>query len=105
MVDHKATLATSGARWHQIKHASADDPVLQKLRSVIQRGWPNSKTQLPQCLLPFYDVRDEPTIQEEFVFKGHQIVVPLSLRKELIEVKHASHIGIEACIRRVRESL
>ena len=105
MVDHKATLAISGARWHQIKHASADDPVLQELRSVIQRGWPDSKKELPQCLLPFYDVRDELTTQDEFVFKGQQIVVPASLRKELIEVTHASHIGIEACVRRARESL
>ena len=44
-------------------------------------------------------------IQDEFVFKGHQIVVPASLRKKLIEVTHASHIGIEACIRLARESL
>ena len=102
MVDHKATLAISGARWHQIKHASADDPMLQELRSVFQRGWPDSKKELP---LPLYDVRDELTIQDEFVFKGQQIVAPASLRKELIEVTHASHIGIEACIRRARESL
>ena len=52
-----------------------------------------------------YDVCDELTIQDEFVFKGHQIVVSVSLRKELIEVTHASHIGIKACIRRARESL
>lgn len=31
MVDHKATLAKRGARWHHIKHAYADDPVLQEL--------------------------------------------------------------------------
>ena len=48
MVDHKATLAISGARWHQIKHASADDPVLQELRSVIQLGCPDCKKELPQ---------------------------------------------------------
>ena len=44
-------------------------------------------------------------LQCEFVFKGHQIVVPVSLKKEQIEVTHAMHIGIEACIWRARESL
>lgn len=34
-IDHKASLPVSDARWHQIKTASADDPVLQELRSVI----------------------------------------------------------------------
>ena len=52
-----------------------------------------------------YDVRDDRTIQDEIVFKGHQIVVPFSLRKELIEVTHASKIGIKACIQRAKESL
>ena len=32
-------------------------------------------------------------------------MVPVSLRKELIEVTHASHIGIKACVWRARESL
>lgn len=37
-VDHKASLPVSDARWQQIKHASADDPVLQQLRTIIRRG-------------------------------------------------------------------
>ena len=44
-------------------------------------------------------------MQGDLVFKGHQLVVPLCLRKEMMEVIHASHIGIEGCLRRARESL
>ena len=39
------------------------------------------------------------------VFKGDQLVVPAALRKEMMAATHNSHIGIEACIRRARESL
>jgi transposase InsO family protein len=104
-IDHRIPLPVSDARWHQIKCASADDPVFQKLRSVIQHGWPKNRSNLDQCLYPFYDMRDELTIQEELIFKGQQLVVPASLRKELMVVIHASHIGIDACIRRARDSL
>jgi transposase InsO family protein len=104
-VDHKIPLPVSDARWHQIKCAAADDPVFQKLRSTIHIGWPNNRSDVHQCLYPFYDIRDELTIQGELIFKGQQLVVPASLRKELMAVIHASHIGIEACIRRARDSL
>ena len=104
-VDHRIPLPVSDARWHPIKCTSADDPVFQKLRSVIQHGWPKNRSNLHQCLYPFYDMRDELTIQEELIFKGQQLVVQVCLRKELMAVIHASHIGIEACIPRARDSL
>ena len=47
-IDHKASLPVRDARWHHIKDASTDDPVLQELRSVIQRGWPLSRAHVPQ---------------------------------------------------------
>ena len=38
-VDHRESLPVTEARWQQIKHASADDPVLQQLRATICRSW------------------------------------------------------------------
>lgn len=104
-IDHKASLPVSDARWHQIENASADDPVFQELRSVIQRGWPLNRADVAQCLYPYFDIRDELTLQGKLVSKGQQLVVPVSLRKELMAATHASHIGVEACIRRARDSL
>ena len=73
-IDHKSTLPVSEARWHQIKQASADDPVFQELCMVIQRGWPSKRKAVPECLYPYFDIRDELTIEDELVFKGHQLV-------------------------------
>ena len=50
-------------------------------------------------------LRDELTLQGKLIFKGQQLVVPISLRKKLMAATHASHIGGEACIRRARDSL
>ena len=54
---------------------------------------------------PYFSIRDELTVQGDLVFKGQQLVVPASLRKELMEVTHATHIGIEGCICRARDTL
>ena len=104
-IDHRISLPVSKARWQQIKHASADDPVLQQLRHTIQNGWPDSRKETPECLYPYFDFRDQLTVQGDLVFKGQQFVVPATLRKELMAVTHASHIGVEGCIRRARDTL
>ena len=77
----------------------------RELRATIQNGWPDNKSEVPECVLPYYDSRDELTIQGNLIFKGQLLVVPAAVRTELISVAHASHIGIEGCLRRMRECL
>ena len=50
-------------------------------------------------------MKDLLTAQNELVFKGERLVVPASLRKEFMATVHSSHIGIEGCIRRARDTL
>ena len=54
-------------------------------------------------MVAYYDVRDELTVQDSLVFKGPLIVIPNTLRKEMIELVHSTHIGTEGCLRRARD--
>ena len=104
-VDHRANLPVSDERWQQLTHASADDPVFKQLRTVIQSGWPERKSDVPECLRSYFDLRDELVVQGNLIFKGSRLLVPACMRKELMAVAHSTHIGIEGCLRRVRECL
>ena len=42
----------------------ADDPVQQILREVIKRGWPDKRSDVPECVHPYFDIQDESTVQE-----------------------------------------
>ena len=42
-LDLTTSLALSGDKLVEIKHASVNDPILKALRKVIQEGWPPSK--------------------------------------------------------------
>ena len=99
-IDHRTWLPVTEDRWQQLKNAAADDPVQQRLRTVIMYGWPESTTDVPECVRAYFDVRDSLIIQDELIFKGQRLVVPTMMRKELIEEIHSAHLGIEACIRR-----
>lgn len=104
-IDHTLALAITPDRLQQIKRVSDDDSVIQALRETILRGWPDSKSDVPECVHPYFDFRDELAVQDQLVFKGSQLVVPAAMRKEMMAVAHASHIGIEGCIRRARETM
>ena len=101
--DHTALLAIPPDQLERIKQASADDLVLTELRATIQAGWPEHKSQVSESVVAYYDVRDELTVQDSLVFKGPLIVIPNTLRKEMIELVHSTHIGTEGCLRRARD--
>ena len=105
MARDRESLPVSQERWQQLNHASENDNVCRELRATIQNGWPENKSEVPECVLPYYDSRDELTIQGNLIFKGQLLVVPAAVRTELISVAHASHIGIEGCLRKMRECL
>ena len=83
----------------------ADDPVLKQLHTVIQCGWPERKSDVPMCLRPYFDLCEELVVQGNLIFKRLCLVVPVCMHKELMSMAHATHIGIDGCLRRVRECL
>lgn len=104
-IDHTLTLAIPADCLQQIKHVSLDDPIMQALCETILRGWPASKSDALECVHPYFHFQDELTVQDQLVFKGAQLVVPAAMRKGMMAVAHASHIGIEGCIQRARKTM
>ena len=105
VADHTATLTMPAAQLLRIKDITFTDPVMTALRNTLYSGWPPSKSGIPESLYPYFDIRDELVVQEHLIFKGSQLVIPAAMRKEMMSITHASHIGIEGCIRRARETM
>ena len=78
---------------------------LQVLKSHITNGFPISTNQCPECIRPFFPYRDELTIYNGLVLKGHHIVIPSELCNQLLNVIHESHLGICKTLDRARTSI
>ena len=104
-VSHTESLALAPADLERLKLAASQDAAMQELRGTIQRGWPHHRAEVPDAARPYFDFRDQMTAQDQLVFKGPVIVVPAALRSEMMAKCHATHIGIEGCLRRARESM
>ena len=89
---HRSTLPVTKYRWQQLQFESEHDLVLQKLRDIILQGWPANKLGVLECVRSYFDSRDELTVQDALVFKRDMLVVPTSMRRELLGVAHSTHI-------------
>ena len=78
-----------------IQHASSQDDHLQQLKNLIIAGWPDNKDKLHADIRPYWLYRDELAVIDGIILKGRHIVIPNSLRKQVLNQLHTNHIGIE----------
>ncbi len=98
-------LPISKERLNAIKEATALDDTLQELKAVILRGWPDDKSRLEGCITPYFNIRDELSVQDGILFRGNRCIIPRMLRTEMLQRIHSSHIGIDGCQRRAKECI
>ena len=69
----------------QIQRDTEADESLQVLKAVIQKGWPEHKSNRPSIISPYFNMHDEMSIQDGLIFKGEQVVVPCASRSKLLK--------------------
>lgn len=92
----------STARLEELRKHTAEDEVLQTLCTVIQSGWPTKEHGIRPALRPYFPYRDELTVENGIVMKGHKTVIPSSLQREYINIVHKGHPGLESTKHRAR---
>ena len=99
-----SNLPVSKPKLEEIKEATVDDPSLRELKETFKLGWPETKSQTPANIQIYWNVRDELS-EVEGVLKNDRIIVPSSMRKEMLQRIHQGHMGIEKSKRQARDVL
>ena len=63
--------------------------------TVIMTGWPDDKVKVLLCIREYWPYWDELTTQNGLAFRGTRIIIPSSMRAEMTDRAHASHLGIQ----------
>lgn len=98
-------LSITNERLKAIKRDTSTDPILQELKGVIMEGWPEKRDKLSAAVGLYHHFRDELTVTDGLIFRGERVVIPTASRKTLLNKIHSSHLGMDGCLRRARESL
>ena len=89
----------------QFRRAFAKDQVMQTLKQSIRHGWPQRKSAASPEIQAYWDIRDELHEAEGLLLFGERLVVPASLRPDMLQVIHEGHLGRDKCKARARVSL
>ena len=100
MTAHVASVITglpaSDMRLQQIIEAQEEYPVGRQIKTYCSEGWPD-KHSVNDAMKPYWSTRGELTVVQNILLKGTRIVIPSSMRLEIVDKIHEGHQGIAKC--------
>ena len=92
----------SSERLQLFRNEIETDKSLKELKNFLLEGWPNDKRKIPDDLIVYWKHRNDLTIENDIIFFNDRVIVPHSLRKDVLAQLHSSHLGIEKTKKRAR---
>ncbi|UYV61651.1 K02A2.6-like [Cordylochernes scorpioides] len=87
----------------KIFEAQQEDTTLKAVVNYLEQGWPDKK--MSQALLSYWHVKDELGVQNGLLMRSCRLVIPASMKLEILEKLHAGHFGITKTRLRARETV
>ena len=84
----------SSITWNDIRVATNSDNSMVKLIDLIENGFPEAKDNLPTELRPYYQYRDKLTSFDGVALYNDRIIIPPSLRNNVLRALHSAHQGV-----------
>ena len=98
-------LKVTPERFEQLQRCTGQDKALQTLKTTVLTGWPMQKEQVPVNIREYWSYRKELTVHNGTLFKGSRVVIPRVMRPEVKSRIHSSHLGVEACLCKARDTV
>ena len=78
----------------QLVEETKRDQLLQKLAQVVPTSLPEHCAQLEPEVCVYFDAQEEISEVYGILFKGKHVIIPESMRKEMLQIVHNSHMGM-----------
>ena len=90
-----SSLPYSDEKIKQIRNATMDDNSLIVVSKLIKEGWPDHRSNVSAEAREYWNHRNELSEYDGILLKGTQIIIPQSMRNEMLVILHESHFGRE----------
>ena len=77
-----------------VAKATEGDEILNQVMKLTQKGWPLSKKKLDPEFHPYFNRKVQLTIHQGCILCGLRVVIPQSLRKQVLEEVHSAYAGV-----------
>ena len=75
----------------RIAQDTAADHELFTPKNIVFTGWPESRSEVPQLCLKYWNFRDESSIDNGILFKGPRIIIPKVIQPTILQQLHVVH--------------
>ena len=97
-----ANLPVSTDRLERVSEETQKDESLSALSENITRGWPKYHKDCHPLIMQYWPVRGKIILIDGVLYYNSRIVIPMSLRQEMLMKVHETHLGIDKCKLRAR---
>lgn len=97
------SINVSDERIEQFKIETSQDPTLKIIVDYCKNGWPNHKTKLPDKVKFYFNLRNDIILENEMLFLVDRIMIPQSMKMQMLKQLHESHMGFTKTKARARE--
>ncbi|MEW8309573.1 MAG: DDE-type integrase/transposase/recombinase [Candidatus Thiodiazotropha endolucinida] len=91
--------------WDRVRTATASDNTLQTLAHLIESGLPDLRNEFPDALQEYYPFRNDLYTVDGVILYKDRVVVPPTLRPEVLASLHSAHQGVTAMTARAESSV
>ena len=93
----------SQAKLEEIKSEQDRDEVCKQVKEFCQTKWPKKNIKGP--LNAFLKVKSELSVNNGILLRGKRLVIPPTMRQEMLSKNHSGHQGINKCLQRAKCSV
>ena len=95
----------SDGKLRQLKEETQQAVSLRTAINHTVMGWPTYKQDVMLAARDLFDFRNELSLYDGLLLRGDKIVIPYSMRKEILDRIHDGHLGITKCRERANQGV
>ena len=81
----------------RVQTATQRDHKLHLLAQQVKQGWPKKISEVDDQIQCYWSFREDITITDDILVKGHRIIVPRSMHEYMLSQVHEGHFGMDKC--------
>ena len=97
-----SNLPISTSKFEEFKQATLNDLVLKENTTCVRNGWLQVLSECSPTIKPYFQIKDELSIVDGILLKVDGVLVPSSMRYDMLKRIHERHVGVEKSKARAR---
>ena len=89
----------------EAQEETAKDSCLMRIARYVNEGWPKRIDQVPVDAKTYWPYKKELSMTNGMLLKDKRLIIPVSIRKEVLKQLHQAHMGIERTKWRARATI